>query len=513
MINTSGYIIAGGISLSSLSMKVNKFKVAIPMIFGCAYSSLCIAENIELGNPNVIFIMADDIGYSDFGCYGATKIETPHIDQLAKKGIIFTQAHSPASTSSPSRYALLTGEYAWRKNIGVLPADAPLTITSETNTIAKLFKSNGYNTGMVGKWHLGLGSAEQAVDFNTSIEKGPNDIGFDYAYYFPATNDRVPCIYIENKKVDNYDPSDSIVVSYKQKVGNDPTGKESPELLKRPFLHGHSGTIVNGISRIGWMSGGNKARWVDENMSEQLTKKALSYIENNQKSPFFLYFATHNAHEPRVVSEQFKGSSDAGLYGDIIQEFDHMVGLIIKKLKQLNLYDNTIIIVTSDNGPMIKEGYIDGALENINGHNPYGVFRGQKYELHEAGTRVPFIYSHPQSIKKPFKQTAPFCYLDMLATFSDILKLPTNNLNDSKSARAIFENENCTSYRDYVLTQNNSGNIAIRSNGWKYIPAYAGKDVELYNLINDPSELRNVAMAYPDIVKQMQQFVTKDKLQ
>lgn len=494
-------------------MKTNNSKIVLPAIIGSLCTSFCMAENSNPSKPNVIFIMADDIGYSDFGCYGATKIKTPNIDQLAKKGIIFTQAHSPASTSSPSRYALLTGEYAWRKNVGVLPADAPLTIAPQTNTIAKVFKTNGYKTGIVGKWHLGLGSAEQSVDFNQPINYGPNDVGFDYAYYFPATNDRVPCIYIENKTVDNFDPSDPIYVSYKQKIGNDPTGKDSPELLKLPFLHGHDGTIVNGISRIGWMSGGVKARWVDEEMTHQLKDKALSFIENNENTPFFLYLATHNAHEPRVVSKEFEGSSKAGLYGDIIQEFDNTVGLIIQKLKQLSLYDNTIIIVTSDNGPMLKEGYIDGALENINSHNPFGPFRGQKYELYEAGTRVPFIYSHPQGIKKPFKQTAPFCYIDMLATFSDMLDLKSDGSNDSKSARAIFQNKDCSSYRDYVLTQNNSGNIAIRSNGWKYIPAYGGRGAELYNLENDPSELRNVAMAYPDIVKQMQKQVINDKLQ
>lgn len=179
--------------------------------------------------PNVIVILADDIGYTDFGCYGARKIKTPAIDRLARQGIKFTQAYSPASTSSPSRYALLTGEYAWRKNVGILPANAPLTIDPERQTLPGIFQKAGYETALIGKWHLGLGAKNAPVDFNAPIERGPLAVGFNYAYYFPATNDRVPCIYIDNKKVDGLDANDPIRVSYKQKIGNDATGKENPE--------------------------------------------------------------------------------------------------------------------------------------------------------------------------------------------------------------------------------------------------------------------------------------------
>lgn len=189
----------------------------------------------------------------------------------------FTNAYAPASTSSPSRYALLTGEYAWRKNVGILPADAPLSIDPDRNTLPAFLQKAGYHTGLVGKWHLGLGKADSPIDFNDKISHGPLAIGFDYAYYFPATNDRVPCIYIENESVDQLDPHDSIQVSYQQKTGNDPTGKENPGLLTlQPHL-GHNATIVNGISRIGWMSGGNAARWKDEEMAQHLLDKATSY--------------------------------------------------------------------------------------------------------------------------------------------------------------------------------------------------------------------------------------------
>ena len=201
-------------------------------------------------NPNVIFILADDIGYADFGCYGAKKIKTPNLDKLARNGVRFTNAYAPASTSTPSRYALLTGEYAWRVGAHILPGDAPLLIDTQKNNLPKTFQQAGYNTGIVGKWHLGLGSKEDKVNFNKTIVNGPKEVGFDYSYIFPATNDRVPCVYIENSKVVNFSSSDPIQVSYWQKVGNNPTGKENPELLTlRPHM-GHDGTIVNEQDRL-----------------------------------------------------------------------------------------------------------------------------------------------------------------------------------------------------------------------------------------------------------------------
>ena len=179
--------------------------------------------------PNVIFILADDISYADFGCYGAKKIKTPHLDKLARDGVKFTNAYAPASTSTPSRYALLTGEYAWRVGASILPGDAPLLIDTQKNNLPKTFQQAGYSTGIVGKWHLGLGSSKEKVDFNKTIKNGPKEVGFDYSYIFPATNDRVPCIYIENGEVVNLSSSDPIQISYQQKIGDKPTAKEKPE--------------------------------------------------------------------------------------------------------------------------------------------------------------------------------------------------------------------------------------------------------------------------------------------
>lgn len=462
--------------------------------------------------PNVICILADDIGYTDFGCYGATKIQTPNLDKLAAEGVRFTNAYSPASTSSPSRYALLTGEYAWRKNVGILPADAPLSIDVNKNTLPKVMRSLGYKTGLVGKWHLGLGEKGVPVNFNEDIWMGPLAVGFDYCYYFPATNDRVPCVFIENRQVDGLNPDDPIEVSYRQKVGDSPTGKEHPERLVLPYHSGHDGTIVNGISRIGWMSGGKDALWKDEEMGERLLQHAQNFVRLNKEKPFFLYYATHNAHEPRVPSKKFRGKSQAGIYGDVIEEFDYYVGELVKTLKEEGLYENTILIITSDNAPMIKEGYDDGAMENINGHNPYGNLRGEKYSLHEGGNKVPFIYSWPRKLKRAYVQEQPFIFLDLMATLPALLgeKFVVTENNDCKDASELFKRADAPKYRPYIMTQNNSGQIALRMDNWKFIPGRKGGEAELYDLNTDPSELHNVLLAYPDVVNKMQQIIQKD---
>ena len=260
--------------------------------------------------PNIVIILADDIGYGDFGCYGATKVKTPNVDRLAALGRRFTDAHTSSAMCSPTRYSLLTGKYAFRHQPvakGVLSGVAPLVIGENQLTLAKILSQIGYVTGLVGKWHLGLGNI--APDFNSDVKPGPLEIGFQYFFGLPATGDRVPCVFVENHRVVGLDPADPIRVSYGTKVGTEPTGKENPNLLtKMKPSQGHDGTIVGGISRIGFMTGGKKALWVDEDIADTFTKKAIAFIENNKDRPFFLYFATHDVHVPRVPHPRYRGT-------------------------------------------------------------------------------------------------------------------------------------------------------------------------------------------------------------
>ena len=240
--------------------------------------------------PNVIVILADDLGYGDLKCYGAKNIETPHVDKLASEGIRFTNAHTVAATSTPSRYSLLTGEYAWRRpDTDIAAGDVKMIIRPEQYTMADMFKSAGYATAAIGKWHLGLGDKTGGQDWNAPLPAALGDLGFDYHYIMAATADRVPCVFIENGKVANYDPSDPIEVSYTKNFPGEPTGKDNPELLYN--LHpsnGHDMSIVNGISRIGFMKGGGKARWKDENIADSITPFMPSTLSNSIKTSLSL---------------------------------------------------------------------------------------------------------------------------------------------------------------------------------------------------------------------------------
>lgn len=251
---------------------------------------------------------------------------TPNVDSLANSGIRFTDAHSVAATSTPSRYSLFTGQYSWRKKgTGIAAGNAGMIIRPEQQTIADMFKKAGYVTGAVGKWHLGLGDKTGTQDWNGEITPGPKDIGFDYSYLMAATGDRVPCVWIENHRVANYDETAPIEVSYKKPFDGEPLGKDHPELLtklKPSSNHGHDQAIVNGISRIGYMKGGGKALWKDEDIADTITAKAINFIEENKDNAFFLYVGTNDVHVPRYPHSRFRGKSGMGYRGDAILQFD-----------------------------------------------------------------------------------------------------------------------------------------------------------------------------------------------
>lgn len=360
--------------------------------------------------PNVIIFYADDLGYADVGYYGALGVETPEIDALAAKGVVFTDAHASAATCTPSRYSLLTGEYGFRAQAEILPGDAPMQIRPGKDTLASILKQAGYRTGVVGKWHLGLGDGY--VDWNTAIKPGPLEIGFDYSFLLPATGDRVPTVYVENHEVIGLEADDPITVSYgAEKIGDRPTGVEQPEGRKQWADRQHSDTIVNGISRIGFMAGGKKAEWVDEEFPDVFTGNALDFIRDNKDQPFFLFHSYHDIHVPRIPHPRFVGESEMGPRGDAIVQMDWMTGQIVKELKALGIEDDTLLIFTSDNGPVLDDGYGDEAVEKLGAHKPWGPFRGGKYSAYEAGARVPTIVSWPGRVS-PGKNDALISQVD-----------------------------------------------------------------------------------------------------
>ena len=452
--------------------------------------------------PNIILILADDIGYGDLSCYGAKLVQTPNLDRLAREGRRFTDAHSPASTCSPTRRALLTGVYSWRQPQGsaIMPGNAPLSIPPGTVTLPSMLKQVGYTTGIVGKWHLGLGG-QGGPDWNGTIKPGPLEIGFDYAFFFPATGDRVPCVFIENHNVVGLDPKDPIAVSYAGKIGNEPTGRENPELLKLKATVGHDRTIVNGIGRIGWMTGGKAARWKDEEIADTFTKRALGFIEKSKDNPFFLYFATHNIHVPRVPSPRFHDKSQCGTRGDAIAELDSAVGEVLTLLERLKLADNTLVIFSSDNGGVMDDGYEDvGSFK----HPCNGKLRGYKGSLWEGGHRVPMIARWPGHISAKSECDELVTLLDLTATLASLTgqTLPKGAAADSINVLpALLGLPHEQPARETFVPHVGGikGPFALRQGTWKLVQAQ-GKNPPvpfLVNLASDPGEKTNLASEQP----------------
>lgn len=478
-------------------------------------------------HPNVILIYADDLGYGDLQCYGAKSVATPNVNRLADNGIRFTNAYSVAATSTPSRYGILTGEYPFRKDgTDVAAGDAAMIISPEQQTVADLFKEAGYETAAFGKWHLGLGAESGKQNWNAPLDPALDDIGFDYSYIMAATADRVPCVFIENGMVADYDSTSPISVSYHKNFEGEPTGKDNPELLyNQRHSHGHDMSIVNGIGRIGFMKGGGKALWKDENIADSITSHAVSFINENKEKPFFIYFATNDVHVPRFPHERFRGTTGMGMRGDAIAQFDWCVGEIIKTLEDNGLLENTLIILTSDNGPVIDDGYDDKAEEMLNGHDPMGGLRGGKYSSFEAGTRVPFIVYYPKEIKKSKVSEALVSQIDffnVMAEFLDVNQEYTSPDGFRKELKAWMGKDK--KGRGYVVQMAQNHNLSIRMGDWKYITPCEGpsmipwgpeietgysKEPQLYNL-SSPYEKDNLSEKYPKKVKKMQGY--KDKL-
>ena len=479
--------------------------------------------------PNVIIIMADDIGYGDIEWLrNLETVQTPNVKKLADESIRFSNAHATSATSTPSRYGLLTGMYPWRKEgTGIAAGDASMIIKPEQYTMADMFKSAGYTTAAVGKWHLGLGDKAGHQNWNSEITPALKDIGFDYSFIMAATADRVPCVFIENGKAVNLNPSDPIQVSYTQNFEGEPTGKDNPELLRLHPSHGHDMTIVDGISRIGFMKGGNTARWHDEDIADDITNKAVAFIDKNKDKPFFLYFGTNDIHVPRMPHDRFKGKSGMGLRGDAILSFDYCVGKIMHTLDSLKIADNTLIILTSDNGPVIDDGYKDQAVELLGNHTPSGKFRGGKYSAFEAGTRVPFLVWWKNGIKKSFTSDRLISQVDLFASLASLAggKIEPAAAPDSRDFSKILLGKS-NKGRKYLIGQNAGNKLNIFNNkGWKYLEAsnlspynpYTNTELgnssvdQLYYLKNDIGEKNNLATENPKILAKLKKTLSQEK--
>lgn len=452
--------------------------------------------------PNIIIIMADDLGFGDLSCYGAKRIQTPGMDRLAKEGLQHLNGHASSATSTPSRFAMLTGMYPFRVGAAILPGDAPMLITEKMNTLPAMLKSAGYATGVVGKWHLGLGNGN--MNWNEPITPSPNQIGFDYSYIMAATNDRVPTVYVKNGSVVNLDPNDPIEVSYKKNFPGEPTGKENPELLRMHPSVGHNMSITNGIPRIGYMKGGKSALWEDETMYEVFLDEAKNFVSDHQKEPFFLYYALHQPHVPRLPNEKFAGKSQLGPRGDVILEADWCVEQFLKHLDELGLTKNTLVILTSDNGPVLDDGYKDEAVERNGDHRPAGPYRGWKTAPYEGGTCVPMLVRWPGHIQAGQTSEALIAQMDFTQSFAALLNKDYQTPDGENVAEALIGSS--PKGRERLVLEGYGKSIWIKEGDWACIPSYTNRQgkvfpAELYDLKNDVAQQTNLAEKHPDKVR------------
>ena len=477
-------------------------KLASLLILLGACASAESRQGRDDSKPNIIVIMADDLGYGDVSCYGASTYKTPHIDRLAAEGQRFTSGYCSASTCTPTRFSFLSGKYAFRQaGTGIAPPNATALIQPGTETIASILKKAGYATAVVGKWHLGLGK-KPAPDWNGELKPGPLEIGFDYSFLLPTTNDRVPSVYVENHRVLNLDPADPLWVGRKN-LDNQPTGKTHRDTLKMDWSHGHNSTIHNGIGRIGFYGGGMSARWRDEDLADEWVNRSVAWIEKNRKRPFFLFFSSHDIHVPRMPHERFQGKTPHGYRGDAIMQLDWCVGQLLGTLDRLGLTRKTLVVFCSDNGPVLDDGYKDGAVTKLGKHKPSGPWRGGKYSIFEGGTRTPFITRWPGVIK-PGVSDEMVCTIDLVASFAGLTgqSLAREACPDSFNVMDALLGKPGAKGRDHLMEQGNGRTgLALRLGNWKILrkkgKGKKGYTFTLYDLTSDPGETVNVAGKNP----------------
>lgn len=489
---------------------------------------LFVNRQAQAEKPNVIVIMADDLGYGDVSCYGATELKTPHIDRLAAEGLRFTSGYCSASTCTPTRYSFLTGTYAFRgERTGIAPPNAPAIIKPGVETVASILKRDGYATAVIGKWHLGLGG-QSGPDWNGQLKPGPLEIGFDTCFLLPTTNDRVPQVYVYDHRVLNLDPADPLWVGKKKPSPDHPTGLTHRDTLKMDWSHGHNSTIHNGISRIGFYTGGHAARFRDEDLADKWVEKSNEFIKQHKDEPFFLFFSSHDIHVPRMPHERFQGKTSLGFRGDSIVQLDWCVGELMQTLDRLKLAENTLVVFCSDNGPVLDDGYKDGAIEKIGKHRAAGPYSGGKYSVYEGGTRTPFITRWKGHIQ-PGVSDELVCTIDLAASFTALTKqsLPSDSCLDSFNVLGALLGKDDARGREHLVQQNNgnNGTYALRVGDWKLqrydrkvarnivvetelantkVPQY-----QLFNLAEDPAEKTDVLNQQLEVANRLKQQLAR----
>ena len=487
--------------------------------------------------PNIIVIMADDVGYGDISSYGYASFKTPNIDKLAAEGSRFTSGYCSASTCTPTRYSLLTGTYAFRKRgMGIAQPSGPALIRPGTVTLPSLLQQAGYRTAVVGKWHLGLG--ETKPDWNGELKPGPLEIGFHECFMLPTTNDRVPQVFVKNHRVHKLDPADPLTVSDNKPIDPDePTGITHRDTLKMNWTHGHNATIHNGISRIGYYTGGKAARFRDEDLGDIWVEESRKFIAANKDQPFFLFFASHDNHVPRTPNERFQGKSGTGLRGDSVLQLDWCVGEIMRAVEENDLTGNTLIVFCSDNGPVLDDGYEDGSITELGDHEPAGPFTGGKYTVYEGGTRTPFITRWPGKIPAGVSDEI-VCTIDFAASFAALAgtPVPADACLDSLDILPALLGEKDAKGRAELIQQDNgtkAGNadFGFRSGDWKLIrrsnkydskatiskhpiPPLKGRHT-LHFLPEDPAERNDLSKESPEktaeLIKRLDEIIAAGK--
>lgn len=487
-------------------MKLNTFYMSASLL------AMCGADAMAQQRPNIVFILADDMGYGDLTCYNAdSKINTPNMDRLAADGQLYMDAHSSSSVSTPSRYSIITGRYSWRSSLkkGVLGGYSPALIEKDRPTVASMLKANGYTTACIGKWHLGMGwgttdgqqpaADGKNVDFKAPLKDSPVTRGFDYYFGTSASLDMPPYLLLENDKV-----------------------LEQPDI----FLDGRGTVHPYQTGRAGHGIEGRGPEYFLPALTDKTVEKIGEY--SKQKNPFFIYFALTAPHNPEAPNKEFVGRSKAGRYGDFVLEVDHVVSRVVKALKENGLYENTLIVVTSDNGP--ETSAYKRALQYE--HYSTAHLKGVKRDLWEGGHRVPFIVSWPKGVKKMGKVKTTVCLADFYATAADIVnyKPEAKEAEDSYSFLPLMQGKVKTD-RICTIHHSGKGRFAIRKGDWVLIETRTGddnrgkgkayyekrgyeleqNDGELFNLAADPREFKNEYADRPEVVKELRALLDETR--